>query len=94
MTDRPPTPRFRPPPVNRPVAAVQTSGDGLEVNTIGTLEPLLVSVADAKVTVMVPANGPTDVDGTVMVCELALAINVVELEIVVLGAVVELIVNV
>jgi len=80
--------------VKRPVAAVQTSGDGLDVNTIGTVEPELVSVADANVTVMVPVNGPKDVGGTDTVCELVLAVNVVELEIVTLGAEEELIVNV
>jgi hypothetical protein len=80
--------------VNRPVAAVHTSGEGVEVNTIGTVEPLLVSVAEANVTVIVPSNGPTEVGPTDTVCELALAVNFVELEIVALGVEVELIVNV
>ena len=79
--------------MKRPSAGVQTSGDGLDVKTIATVEPELVSVADAAVTVMVPDNGPTEVRGTDTVCELALAVNDVELDIVTLGAD-ELIVNV
>ena len=75
-----------PPPVKRPVAGVQTSGDGLDVNTIGTVELVLVSVADAAVTVMVPVNGPKGVRGTDTVCALALAVNIVDPEIVTLGA--------
>jgi hypothetical protein len=61
---------------------------------MGTVEPLLVNVAEANVTVIVPANGPAEVGPMDIVSELALAINVVELEIVVLGAEVEFIVNV
>ena len=94
VIDRPLTSILLPPPVKRPVAVVQTSGEGLEVNTIGTLEPLLVNVAEANVTVMVPANGPTAVTGTDTVCELEVAINVFEFEITVLGAEEDSIVNV
>ena len=93
MIDKLPTSMILPPPVKRPVAGVQTSGDGLDVNTICTVELLLVSVADAAVTVMVPVNGPKGVRGTDTVCALALAVNIVVPEIVTLGADEELTVN-
>jgi hypothetical protein len=94
VIDKPPSSISLPPPVKRPVAAVQTSGDGFDVNTMATVEPELVSVADADVTVMVPVNGPTAVRGTDTVCAVVLAVNDVELDIVILGAEEELIVNV
>jgi hypothetical protein len=81
-------------PLRVPVAGVQTSGDGLVLNTSATVEPELVSVADPDVTVMVPVNGPTAVAGTRTVAELALAVKDVEFVIVSLGAEVELIMNV